>query len=58
VQPHTDTLNQAHRYSSRCAAARTSPHADPGGDTAATWDKQDLPLREHAQAVARTLRAQ
>ncbi|OIJ85380.1 hypothetical protein BIV25_44235 [Streptomyces sp. MUSC 14] len=23
---------------------------------AATWDKQDLPLREHAQAVARTLR--
>ncbi|PZT73053.1 hypothetical protein [Streptomyces sp. AC1-42W] len=22
---------------------------------AATWDKQDLPLREHAQAVARTL---
>ncbi|MFG3134333.1 hypothetical protein ACGFZU_42465 [Streptomyces tendae] len=25
---------------------------------AATWDKQDLPLREHAQAVARTLRNQ
>lgn len=25
---------------------------------AATWDKQDLPLREHAQAVARTLRTQ
>ncbi|MCX5207559.1 hypothetical protein OG897_39915 [Streptomyces sp. NBC_00237] len=23
---------------------------------AATWDKQDLPLREHAQAVARALR--
>ncbi|MFB7505607.1 hypothetical protein [Streptomyces broussonetiae] len=23
---------------------------------AANWDKQDLPLREHAQAVARTLR--
>ncbi|MER6103776.1 hypothetical protein ABT115_15965 [Streptomyces sp. NPDC001832] len=25
---------------------------------AAAWDKQDLPLREHAQAVARTLRTQ
>ncbi|RPK54217.1 hypothetical protein EES42_43490 [Streptomyces sp. ADI95-17] len=25
---------------------------------AATWDKQDPPLREHAQAVARTLRIQ
>ncbi|MFJ2420012.1 hypothetical protein [Streptomyces brevispora] len=25
---------------------------------AATWDKQDLPLREHAQAAARTLRTQ
>ncbi|MGW1137227.1 hypothetical protein [Streptomyces zhihengii] len=25
---------------------------------AATWDKQDLPLREHAQALARTLRTQ
>ncbi|MCG7527786.1 hypothetical protein MHW47_25545 [Streptomyces sp. OfavH-34-F] len=25
---------------------------------AATWDKQDHPLREHAQAVARTLRTQ
>ncbi|MGV9885216.1 hypothetical protein [Streptomyces sp. NPDC003006] len=25
---------------------------------AATWDKQDLPLREHTQAVARTLRTQ
>ncbi|MFE7951470.1 hypothetical protein [Streptomyces sp. NPDC057426] len=25
---------------------------------ATTWDKQDLPLREHAQAVARTLRTQ
>ncbi|MFD5951953.1 hypothetical protein ACFWAZ_39315 [Streptomyces collinus] len=24
----------------------------------ATWGKQDLPLREHAQAVARTLRTQ
>ncbi|WP_447034627.1 hypothetical protein [Streptomyces sp. DSM 118878] len=23
---------------------------------AATWDKQDQPLREHAQAVARALR--
>lgn len=23
---------------------------------AATWDKQDHPLREHAQVVARTLR--
>lgn len=51
-------------------ALRRSPHfaaadAEPGGDTVrftteayvtATWDKQDLPLREHAQAVARTLR--
>ncbi|HBF78532.1 MAG TPA: hypothetical protein DD420_00910 [Streptomyces sp.] len=25
---------------------------------AATWDKQDQPLREHAQAVARALRTQ
>ncbi|MET7439950.1 hypothetical protein ACWERY_05440 [Streptomyces sp. NPDC004082] len=25
---------------------------------AATWDKQDLPLREYAQVVARTLRTQ
>jgi hypothetical protein len=33
--------------------------SDPSDwERATTWDKQDLPLREHAQAVARTLRTQ
>ncbi|MER5619018.1 hypothetical protein [Streptomyces sp. NPDC002215] len=37
------------------AGCRGEQRLEGGRVVAATWEKQDLPLRRHAQAVARSL---
>ncbi|MEU0214853.1 hypothetical protein ABZ281_06860 [Streptomyces sp. NPDC006265] len=53
--PAADVAHAADRLLNSRASDSERATAELLNYVAATWDKQDLPLREHAQAVARSL---
>lgn len=58
VSPAADVAYAADRLLTSDPSDSERATAELLNYVAATWERQDLPLREHAQAVARTLRTQ
>jgi hypothetical protein len=55
VEPGDDVAYAADRLLTSDASDRNRALAGLLNYAAATWDRHDVPLREHAQAVARSL---